>query len=148
MNLQNWSPDTCKCVFEEKVVEGVVSFNKMLNKCPNHVTVLDEQVWNTVIDEQLRIAEVNKQVNNSSAMTVLSLEEKRMSKIILKILNKGNITIPDKILSSDKSVKHSFTGTGKDRVLEVELNNFTIQEKEEIKNLVGANLLKNKFNLK
>lgn len=149
--IQTWKPNTCKCELEESVTNGVVSFSKVIKKCNDHQTVIDAELWDVICggvsSEQGRIAEFERQINKSSVMVTLTQEEKRLIRLVLKVLNRESIQLPDKILDPEKKVTKSFTGTGKDRILQINLANFTTNQKNEIKIEVEKSVSNNKFTI-
>ena len=110
MSTQTWHPDTCECVIEENVVDGEVSAGDVLSKCSAHTDVADNDLYGVLI-------------GNTDG------ENKRKNLIYAHLVNEMGITFGD-----GNEYSWSFSGTGADRVLSVEVTGtaLTTDQKSEL----------------
>lgn len=121
--MRTWSPDTCGCKIEE-VYDGttITGAGQVLNKCPAHADVPDNDLYGVLYANP---DGENKRKNQVYAMLIgqdenftedLGLSEARDGKVQLK---------------AGVTYDWLFTGSGKDRVLNVMINGTTLTTQQK-----------------
>jgi len=110
MSTQTWRPDTCECVIEEEVVDGEITPGDIISKCSAHSGVADGDLYGVLI-------------GNTDG------ENKRKNLIHAYLVNELGIEFGETI-----EYVWSFSGTGADRVLSVEVvgGNLTQDQKDQV----------------
>src|SRR3990172_9164921 len=110
MSTQTWRPDTCGCVIEEDVTDGVISAGDVISKCSLHTDVADGDLYGVLI-------------GNTDG------ENKRKNLIYAYLVNEMGIEFGETI-----EYIWSFSGTGADRVLSAEAvgANLTQDQKDQV----------------
>ena len=129
ISFMNWHPDTCNCIIEQthdpvNPAYGV-QFSKVVKKCLIHEAVPDNQL-NDVIYANADSDQKRKNILESYILETAALGLSNTT------LNPDGSTI--RIWKSGVTYKWSFTGTGENRVLNVEITGINLSS--SIKNAI------------
>lgn len=143
--MKTWKPDTCECEVEE-IYSGtdIVGGGQVLKKCPIHASVSDNELYGVLYsnpdgenkrkNRMLRILLGHEEIKN------LGLEEAK------KNPDGSNAGLG---LKEGIQYKWSFTGTGKDRILQVDIagGNLSQAQKSMIKGVCDLKFGVNKVDI-
>ena len=125
--MKTWSPDTCGCKVEE-IYDGtrIVGGGQVLKKCPDHVDVPDDELYGVLYSNP---DGENKRKNQLYAMLVGSDSTVEDFGLTETKLDAGG----EERVDFKPGVKFdwSFTGEGKDRVLNVDVKGATLTAQQK-----------------
>jgi len=125
IKLQTWKPDTCKCIIEEafNTETGEITCNQVLYKCDDHEDVSMNEIFGVIY------------ANPDG-------ENKRKNLIHKELVENKSLGLSETKKNSDKSeyealkddIKYlwSFTGKGKNRILQIEIKGVIQSLEQEI----------------
>lgn len=114
-SIQEWTPDTCKCIIEEthdSAVANSVAFGRVLFKCPPHSTVLDADLYGVLMTD-VDSEQHRKNLTETFILATVSLgvsEEVEQSD--------GNMV---RVFKRGITYDWQFTGAGYSRMFEIRL---------------------------
>jgi len=144
IKTQTWKPDTCECHVEEQYDNSIenaeMTCSKVLKKCSAHIAVADADLFGVLYSnpdgENKRKNLVHKYLLETDS---LGLAE--------DVVQKDGSTI--RTLKAGVKYDWSFSGTGKDRVLNAEIKGATLAvgQKNNLKTFCDSTLGVNKVNI-
>lgn len=129
--MRTWKPDTCDCKVEE-LYNGtqIIGMGQVLNKCPAHQSIPDNELYAVIYTNP------DSEQKRKNLFHGHLLDNPKLAKLVTK---------PDgqevREFNSGISYEWSFSGTGKDRILNVNIknNNLSANEKKALKDFADAN---------
>ena len=138
--MKTWKPDTCECMVEE-IYDGsnIVGGGQVLHKCEAHRDVPDDELYGVLYSTDLTQPPTGENARKNMVLRIL-LGHEEIKGLGLEE-TKTNPDGSEAGLGLKAGVEYgwSFSGTGKDRVLRVEVKGATLTKakKDSIRALCG-----------
>lgn len=124
--MKTWKPDTCECTVEE-LYEGteIIGMGQVVKKCAVHASVPDSELYDTILNGENRVknimeAEIVNDPDFGEEVDTDEVDETATAQRGTRVMRK------QRRLKQGLRYDWSFTGTGKDRKLVVDVKGATL----------------------
>ncbi len=118
MGKQIWRPDTCGCVIEEDITDGVLKMSRFVEKCEWHSKLDDQAAWDAVYG-----SDDSEQKRKNTLLNYLVTSD-------IAGLTETDAQGSEKAMKKGVDLKWSWSESEGDKAITVWLDGFALTEKQ------------------